>query len=442
VQSRTRDPRPGAPTRRRPTRLAAATLLLSFAAVLASCKLDEVQVPAAATPGIVVHAVLDPFTDDEVVLVEQLLIGEVEVDDRVRRDTLDPIVTGGGIPIRDALVILRDLDTGDEATGVESATVRADGKGQGVYRVANSPNGVRVRRGGRYELEVRWRGLTARAQTTVPDPSEFMPQVLGTHEFNVDHDSLVLDWNDAQARRFVLLAETPYAPFRLFSARDRLVVRGTMRNLFAENLPPVFVPGFIQTVSTAAVDTNYFDYYRSFNNPFTGSGIINHIDGGVGVFGSIVPLDTRRLDVTADFDEPPIEGHFLGGPTGFDSLELYLGETLGGGARRVSGTLWRQAPTLVERYSLIGVTTGANELSLSVRAGVDGSVRYGSAAGVAAGDSVVLMVIGLGSAVFRRIATAPSADAVAAASARHIRFPVLSTYAHESPTATPSPVTR
>ena len=48
----------------------------------------------------------------------------------------------------------------------------------------------------------------------------------------------------------------------------------------------------------AALDTNYFDFTRSITNPLTGRGFINHLSGGIGVFGSIAPV-TYELRVTA-----------------------------------------------------------------------------------------------------------------------------------------------
>jgi hypothetical protein len=61
-------------------------------------------------------------------------------------------------------------------------------------------------------------------------------------------------------------------------------------------------------VTVAAVDSNFFDYYRSRNDPFTGSGIINNLDGGIGLFGAAVNVATRTLDVVQDAREPAFEG--------------------------------------------------------------------------------------------------------------------------------------
>jgi hypothetical protein len=61
-------------------------------------------------------------------------------------------------------------------------------------------------------------------------------------------------------------------------------------------------------VSVAAVDSNFFDYYRTRNDPFTGSGIINNLSGGIGLFGAAVNIGSRTVDVVQDPREPAFEG--------------------------------------------------------------------------------------------------------------------------------------
>ncbi|HWJ24740.1 MAG TPA: hypothetical protein VNS52_20430 [Gemmatimonadaceae bacterium] len=377
---------------------------------VAACKLDEAMVPQGK-PRIVVHAVLNPVTLDEVVLVERTLAGEVTVPDRTGGDSLEPILSGGGVPLTDAVVTIREAGDASFATGIEDAAARPDGKGHGVYRFRNTPppqfsprtNQVPIVRGRRYELEITWNGQVAHAFTTVPNPDRLQPISFTRTTFNVDHDSIVLDWPKAQAaKRYALLATTPFGPFMLFSDSARLVVRGGLRNLFAEGLPFVFVPGFRQTIATEAVDTNYFDYFRSFNNPFTGSGIVNHVDGGIGVFGAIYPLDTLGLDVTADFDES-FEGHYVGGPGGSDALDLYLGESVGNGARRVTGRLSRG----VTPNGIVGFTTGDGKLSLAVLQGQFANDTLALFPAVAAGDSIVGAIGSEAPSVYRRTSPAP-----------------------------------
>jgi hypothetical protein len=63
-------------------------------------------------------------------------------------------------------------------------------------------------------------------------------------------------------------------------------------------------------VLIAAADSNFYDYYRTQNDPFTGSGIISRVQGAVGLFGSLATVSRRVLDVTA-VRQQPIEGRFV-----------------------------------------------------------------------------------------------------------------------------------
>jgi hypothetical protein len=113
----------------------------------------------------------------------------------------------------------------------------------------------------------------------------------------------------------------------------------------------VFIPGFRQRVSVAAVDTNYFDYYRTRNDPFTGAGIINRLDGGIGVFGAAVTIAGRVVDVVQDSREPALEGIWDVAPSGnvgpglVEIVRIYV-ETPGEPAA-LSGSFARRAGTVV-----------------------------------------------------------------------------------------------
>jgi hypothetical protein len=168
------------------------------------------------------------------------------------------------------------------------------------------------------------------AFTTVPAPQTTSSGGL-TRAFNRDRDTLVVQWPSTPfARSYAVRIETPFGPFFLFTDSLRFRVTGELRNLFAADLPRVLIPGFRQDVLLAAVDSNFYDYYRTNNDPFTGSGIISRVSGGLGLFGSLVTLNTGSLTVVADQTEP-VEGRFrlaaLEGPdaTGFaGQVTLYV----------------------------------------------------------------------------------------------------------------------
>ena len=293
---------------RRPAlaRLGATALL-----VAAACTFDEKTV-AVQPPQVVVHAVLDPGTQEQEVLVERTLSGAVNVRDDMRFDSDDPINTGGGIPVGGAEVTITGPD--GPIRGFESLVPgRPSSYTSGRYVVVLGPGPVAgappLRRGVRYELRVSTPdGAVVTGTTVVPD---FSPASASTRLdlFNRDRDSVRVTWRSVRgARSYLLRAETPFGAFLLFTDSTHVTLKGDLRNYFATSLERVFIPGFRQRVTIAAVDSNFFDYYRSRNDPFTGSGIINNLDGGIGLFGAAVNVATRTLDVVQDVREPAFEG--------------------------------------------------------------------------------------------------------------------------------------
>jgi hypothetical protein len=131
-----------------------------------------------------------------------------------------------------------------------------------------------------------------------------------TRTFNRDRDTLLAQWTRVQqARTYAVRVESPFGPFFLFTDSTRFRMTGDVRNLFAGDLQRVFIPGFRQDMLVAAVDSNFYDYYRTNNDPFTGAGIISRVNGGLGLFGALVTLNSGTLTVTANQTEP-IEGRF------------------------------------------------------------------------------------------------------------------------------------
>ena len=346
-------PAPGRGSGARPGVVAAAAAALVFAAAaLAGCEFDRTTAPRGVDLP-VVHGVLNPRFDTQVIFLERTLSGRVDVDTGHRLDRRDPIRTGGGDPISGALVVVADV-WGDSAVAREDSVGPAGAtRGTGVYRFTNdaavtcpasgSPlDCLPIRPGERYRLRVvtpEGRVVTGVATVPLVDPGFAFPPV---RDFDRDRDTLALSWAEVRgARQYELRLESPFGPFFLFFPETELVLPGTLRNVFAKNFPRVFIPGFTQRVEVAAVDTNFFDYYRAAGDPFTGTGLINHLDGGVGLFGAYVPLRTEVLAVTAAPREP-IEGEYVRvrGPAGVvDSLRLYV-ESRDAGLAALSGN-WR-----------------------------------------------------------------------------------------------------
>lgn len=290
-------------------------LIAACAAVVlaTACEIGSVTIPSTA-PKVVVHSVLNPLANEQVVLVERTLTGSVTIPDTVF-DALDPIFTGGGIPVNGAIVEIID-STGRVYRGVEDKRADEESRGTGVYRVPLRGNAIVL--GGRYELRVRTtENEELRAFTRVPRPaSRFLGGL--TRTFNRDHDILIAQWARVpSARSYAVRIESPYGPFFMFTDSTAFRITGDLRNLFAGELQRVFIPGFRQDMTIAAVDSNFYDYYRTGNDPFTGAGIISRVEGGLGMFGSIAQLTTGTVTVVADQTQP-VEGRFRLVPQTFD----------------------------------------------------------------------------------------------------------------------------
>ena len=286
-------------------RAALARLCTITLCVAGACTFDEHAV-AVQSPQIVVHAVLDPGAQEQQVLVERTLSGSVNIVRDQRFDSEDPVNSGGGVPVSGALVTI----TGPDGRFIAFETLPAGRPpSYETGRYVTPSNGMIVRPGASYVLEVSTPGGTiVRGTTTVPTigPTGTSGRV---DPFNRGRDTVRLTWRSvAGARSYLLRVESPFGPFLQFIDSTNVSLGGDLRNYFASSLERVFIPGFRQRVSVAAVDSNFFDYYRTRNDPFTGSGIISHLEGGIGVFGSAVNIGTRTVDVVQDTREPAFEG--------------------------------------------------------------------------------------------------------------------------------------
>jgi hypothetical protein len=297
-------------------------LAVACGLAISACAFDEIEVPRT-TPTVVVHSVLNPSTLTQVLLLERTLTGAVTVRDSVF-DPTNPIASAGGVPISGATVELVD-STGRVVRAVEDRTGTTS-QGTGVYRFLLT---TALRLGARYELRIRTlEGENVTAETRLPRPVTTTSGAL-TRTFNRDHDTLIVQWDRAAgARAYALRVESPFGPFFFFNDSTHFRLTGDLRNLFSSDLRRVLVPGFRQDVIAAGVDSNFYDYYRTQNDPFTGSGIINRIQGGIGLFGSLVTMTSGTLTVTADQTEP-VEGRFRATPNPADltvplTLNLYI----------------------------------------------------------------------------------------------------------------------
>ena len=273
-------------------------------ALLAGCTLDFVTVPVSASM-VVVHGVLSGQGSVHWILVERTLTGETPTSRIFVGDSLgnpygidpnEPILSDGGNPEQGALVQVVTPD-GTVLTVPEWTTTHPLAHGAGVYRLVYPAASLVP--GGRYQLRiVTQRGEVVTAETVIPAvPATITPIA---EPFDRVNDLLALTWPASPvSRAYEVRIESPYGPWLAITENSSVTLDGTLRNLDTDHYARVLIPGFRQAVTVSAVDENLYEYYRTVSNGFTGSGILNRVQGGLGVFGSYVVLQRRLLDVTA-----------------------------------------------------------------------------------------------------------------------------------------------
>lgn len=338
--------------------------LLALLATLGGCDLGSATIPRT-DPMLVIHAVLNPSDRQQFVLVEESLTGKQTVVSDGSYNPANPIVTGNGVPVTGALVELKDPD-GLLMMGTE---VKINGAPTGIYSInlnayTDAGKPMQIKLGRRYELTVTAQGMTASGSTLVPLGT--LPVGVPIVAFNRDHQSINLPIKDvALARAYWVRVEAPVSPFSVFTLDQEVAISGDARNVFTQDLLRVFFPGFLQTLTVAAVDSNLYDYYRSGNDPFSGRGLINRIEGGLGVFGAAVVVEKRQIDVTQDPTGDPIEATYTArsGLASSDlphTMRLYL-EALAPTADsrdRISGSYIKGPPFFPVRGAVLGTRRG------------------------------------------------------------------------------------
>lgn len=285
---------------------------------LAGCDLQEVTIPGGESV-VVVSAVMRPDEEFQYVIVEQSLDGTV-----ARTDTLEVPQPPHAprIPIADALVTVANLDLPADTCGnpVEFSYTPYDSETVAQPGIYWAPDGCpTMRPGDRLELRVETpSGEIVTGVTRVPgmnsaflalrDDSIAMGGGDSALTFNRDRDTLRFGVDAIVGRLLQLdVRRNGYlSDFGTLVQADttEFLLAGSAINLFVSGTgSEIFRGGRSYIVSLTLSDTNYFDYSRSSNNEFTGRGFINHLEGGIGVFGSAVAA-TNRVWVVADTDDP------------------------------------------------------------------------------------------------------------------------------------------
>jgi hypothetical protein len=293
--------------------------------LLAACQIERIDIPRTEAR-VAMHGVLSASAPTQVVLLERTRNGSVFVL-APSFDLADPVVSDEGIAETGAIVSLT-TPGGQTLLALEDNLVRSDGKGAGIYRFALP--GAALERNGTYRLLVRTtKGEILAAETSVP--GGVAVGIAEQRVFDRARDTMVIEWPAPPgARSYFVRIETPFGPRSFFTDSTRVRLTGDLRNPELAALPRVFIPGFPQAVTVSAVDSNYYDWYRTSNDALSGTGLINRVRGGLGVFGSLVRLRFRDVRVVAPQSEPTAGiFRFVGTfaeqiSTPFLRLELYV----------------------------------------------------------------------------------------------------------------------
>jgi hypothetical protein len=327
-------------------------LLLSVLAVPA-CEFGEIEIPDG-DPIVVVTAVMRPDLGRQWVLVEQTLTGAF-VD-----STIVGLIPGNApqLPVAGATVRVTNLSfTGDPCGTTmfsESPAAPELARAPGLYW--GPPDCPTMRAGDTLALLVETAGgETVTGRTIIPGASSMVLRAGADSvrlpgaalEFNRDVDTLEAEITPIGGRALQLevwrpdSAGEPQPVSRLFVDSTVMTVPGDLSDFLerllgeqdtsdVEEAEPIFRAGRYHSVVLALMDERYFDFVRSNNVPISGRGFINNLDGGMGVFGSLV-AEQNLLRVIGDIDDSREGTYRMAGTVDGQAvdvtLELYAAAT-------------------------------------------------------------------------------------------------------------------
>jgi hypothetical protein len=281
---------------------------------VAACGIGTEPVGGAPFDAVEIHAILDPSRATQEILVERPRPIDPGHGASVSSsfDPSDPIASQGGLPVTNAQVII--IGGGDSVLLEQKR--RPDGMLTGVY-VARNVNGVsgqaaggpplRLVAGQRYTLKVRVDGSNAttsvEGHTQVPGSANSKLIRADTVTFNVAGPSEAFRWARVQGAQAYLLTVThPTGVFTAILSDTVASIDGALHDP-GHGLAPVFVPGFEQSISVIAIDSAYYDWVRV--ERINAAEIKTHLTGGLGVFGSALPLIAHSISTTTSDTAPP-----------------------------------------------------------------------------------------------------------------------------------------
>jgi hypothetical protein len=270
-------------------RLTQALVLLLVAGT--ACTFPEKQI-APGEKHLVIHAVLNLGAQDQRILVDYSDVG----------DSITGSVLGALVSITTPEGV-RMVGIQDSVALYYDTTRRVPAGG---YRISPEAYGVTLMPGAKYRLDVHTpAGEDATGTTTIPQATAVATPTVG-ELFRWARDTLRLSWPavpGAQSYQVEVVStfvgsqdgfQSPQSQRYLAFHSHQLTLAGSARQPLDGGY--IFVRSSHTTVSVFAVDINYYHYYRVLSDPLSGAAP-SHLIGALGVFGSIVPIVARRLDV-------------------------------------------------------------------------------------------------------------------------------------------------
>ncbi|MGH7677696.1 MAG: hypothetical protein ACRENU_04460 [Gemmatimonadaceae bacterium] len=154
-----------------------------------------------------------------------------------------------------------------------------------------------------YTLRVELGPTAVTGTTTIPHATPARCCAVSALAFSRSRDTLRLSWPRVPGAKayhvsiqneFVEAGEpVTYGTYYSTFADTSIALAGTLKTL---DQGAAFTAGAIVTVLVSAVDDNFYTYYHAQVDPFAGAPA-SRLTGGLGVFGSLVPIVYRRLGV-------------------------------------------------------------------------------------------------------------------------------------------------
>jgi hypothetical protein len=233
---------------------------------------------------LIVHAVLDPGVQHQIIVVQRTT-GAIPAQQQVTGALVTITKPDGSVFT--AVERVDTVSVGDLDEELPPVTT--------IYDVDTGVGGLIP--GATYHLRVEVPdGRVVTGETTIPNTAP-VATTPPSQTLDRKHDTVSVQWPRVPGARgyhvFVRSSKSQYNAFTDTSA----ALPGTLQWFDFDGNKDVFVSGYSHQVVVLAVDRNYHDYFRGGSEVSTGTPLIMHLDGGIGVFGSVVTVAKRSVYV-------------------------------------------------------------------------------------------------------------------------------------------------